>query len=428
MRSQAAHVKSHGSARHVASRSHAPLSIKRNSHNARNAILVVIVAVLLVGGAIFGWTHRPVRVEINGELYTTTVGTPLVDLPKQCGISLKPGNLISITGKVLKANEGNPFSADVDGKVLDEKQIDSYRIKGEEIIKLSDGTDTTEDFETKEETVTPKLQFEGAYGSIAYVAQWGQAGKKEVRTGKVSGETADGKTILEAQNVIVKRLNIKPQDGQKLVALTFDDGPNPTYTPKYLDILKAKHAKATFFNLGQEVAAYPEISKRCIAEGHQVASHTNSHKELTTLSADEVKSEITTAFDTLKNKAGDTTSVIRPPYGAFTDKTWLLSGGTMTQSILWTIDTNDWRRLGVDAIVNAATSGVTPGSVILMHDGGGNRDQDVEALPKIIDKLQSEGYTFVTISELMKAGGIDDAIAKGTETMPKDAIWPTEIA
>ena len=126
---------------------------------------------------------------------------------------------------------------------------------------------------------------------------------------------------------------------------------------------------------------------------------------------------------------GVNTTAFRPPYGDFNEKAWLNSGGLASVSVIWNQDSEDWRRPGVDAIVANSEKGVTSGSIILMHDGGGNRDQDVEALPRIIEDLQGQGYEFVTVSELMQSDdSIPDDIAAGNATMPDDATWPTEIA
>jgi peptidoglycan/xylan/chitin deacetylase (PgdA/CDA1 family) len=126
---------------------------------------------------------------------------------------------------------------------------------------------------------------------------------------------------------------------------------------------------------------------------------------------------------------GVDTTIVRPPYGDFNQNSWLMSQGAMSASILWNQDTRDWEVPGVDAIVNNALNSIQPGSIILMHDGGGNRDQDVEALPRIIEQLQANGYRLVTISELLASDpDIPAEIAAGNAKMPEGTVWSTEIS
>ena len=226
----------------------------------------------------------------------------------------------------------------------------------------------------------------------------------------MSGEVVDGKTITKVQDCVLTIKNPTPAGGKKLVALTFDDGPSE-YTERYLKILKEHGAKATFFNLGQCADEYPDLEKKIVEAGHQLCSHTYSHDQLTADSEKRIASEITSAFDSIEKNSGQKTTVIRPPYGAIDSKVWLATKGTVSTSVLWNMG-----------------SRIQPGYVILMHDGGGNRDQDLEALPKIIDQLHEQGYEFVTISELMASDdSIPDEACSGDATMPTDAVWPTEV-
>lgn len=260
---------------------------------------------------------------------------------------------------------------------------------------------------------------------LSYVEQWGVTGVTKYITGKVSGKTKKV-VVTKKKDCIVRSRKPKPKGGKKLVALTFDDGPS-SYTKKYLKILKKYKVKATFFNLGQQASYFPKLSKKIVKQGHQLCSHTYAHKQLTTLSKKSFRKEITKGYSALKKASGKTTSFIRPPYGEFSTQRWLYSKGLIKASVRWSEDTEDWKQPGVKSIVKAATKHVKPGSIILMHDGGGNRSQDVKALPKIIKKLKKKGYKFVTVSELMKS---DPKIPKqaydATTAMPKGATWPTK--
>ena len=319
-------------------------------------------------------------------------------------------------------------AASIDGDALSRKQIREYRIKGGEQITMTDGGDRTADYDVEYRETQPKLVFKGPMGSVSFIKQWGKVGKQEIRHGKQSGETADGDWVDELKDCIVMTKNIAPANGEKLVALTFDDGPAATYTEAYLDILAEHNAKATFFNLSPNQSEYPQIAQKLAASGNQIMSHTNQHLQLSTLGRDELLSEINTARATIQEVSGVDTTIIRPPYGDFNNNCWLLSGGAISATVIWNQDSLDWSLPGSDAIVANALANVQPGSIILMHDGGGDRSQDLEALPKIIESLQSDGYKLVTVSELMESDpDIPKSIASGHATMPESAVWPTEI-
>lgn len=406
--------------------SHAPRR-KSQGNTAALVVGIAVIAAFVVGGFMF-WTHRSVQITINGESERIRINSTLQETYDQLEISTNPGNYVSVSGNVIEEGKGYTFEATVDGKSLSRDDIDGYHIHGGEQIEMTDGGNRMEDYDVDYRETQPKLVFEGSWGAVSFVKQWGKVGKQEIRHGKESGETADGDWVEELQDCIIMTKNVSPANGQKLVALTFDDGPAATYTEAYLDILSRYGAKATFFNLSPNESDYPEITQKVVASGNQIMSHTNQHLQLSTLEKDQLLSEINSAHDTIKEVAGVDTTVIRPPYGDFTNNSWLLSGGAISATVIWNQDSLDWSLPGVDAIVSNALTGIEPGSIILMHDGGGDRSQDVEALPKIIESLQSSGYTLVTLSELLASDpDIPAEIAKGNATMPEGAVWPTEI-
>lgn len=286
----------------------------------------------------------------------------------------------------------------------------------------------TEPSREEEREVQPQLEPPAGVGSVTFVAQYGKVGRQVFRIGEVSGEEVAGEVLQEAQNVRVESINPKPSDGRKLIALTFDDGPS-SYTQRYLDILSKYGVHATFFCLGSAAAANPGLVQAIVAQGSQVASHTQNHQQLTAVDAATLQTEITEAFEAISTAGGGTTTVIRPPYGSFNTESWANSAGTLSSSVIWNLDSLDWKRPGADTIVRNCTSGAFNGSIILMHDGGGNRDQDLEALPKIIEQLQGEGYQFVTVSELMASDErIPPEVAAGTATIPEGFVWASTVA
>jgi peptidoglycan/xylan/chitin deacetylase (PgdA/CDA1 family) len=412
---------------------------RRNSHNSydpmaqrrSNSAVIVTAIVLLSALAIFivFWTHRPISITVDGSDATVQVGSSLASIAKARHVSVKPGDFVSVSGDVLTEGEGEPFSAKVNGSDLSHDQMASYKARSHDSIEFDDGADITEDYDVQIQEQQPVLKMEGGYGAVSYVKQWGQVGKTELRTGKVSGTTAEGDTLQEVQDCIIEMHNVKPDNNQKLVALTFDDGPAETYTEQYLDILAKYDAKATFFFLGDSITEHPDLAKRVADAGMQVCSHTDTHQDLTTLSSSKLREEIGSTFSTIKDATGVETTTIRPPYGSFKEKTWLDSQGTISASIIWNMDSGDWRLQGSESIVANATSGIQPGYIILMHDGGGDRSQDVEALPQILQTLQAQGYRFVTLSELLSSdSSIPADVASGNATMPEGAVWPTQIS
>lgn len=394
------------------------------------AKLGIGVGILALAGILtLVYLFRPIEVIVNGKRLTVPVGTKAEQVVKDAHLEdIQPGNLVSVTGSVLKAGEGNLFTLQVSDTTFEGKDALDYKVNANDVLTISNGTNIMEEHTTEIKERMPKLVMDGVAGSVAYISSWGQAEKQEVLTGVLSGQTADGKIIQEGKDCVVSLVTPNPQNGEKLVALTFDDGPS-TYTQTYLNILKKYNAKATFFVLGENIGGFPGMLKTILSDGHQIANHTYSHKEMTTLSTEQVQKELMDTFSLISQYAGVNTTVMRPPYGAFDINTWLKSKGSMSASILWTKDSEDWRLPGVSTIVSNSIAGIEPGDIILMHDGGGNRDQDVQALPTIIERLQQQGYKLVTLKELLESDpSIPKEVAGCDMTMPEGSVWPTEIS
>lgn len=410
-------------------RQRAPRSRYKKRREGRGATIVgLLVVAAIVGGGIWMWLNRTVNVSVNGERTDVRVDSTLEQIVESEGLSLKPGNLVSVGGNVLTEGGGDAFSATVNGEQLDAAGRDAFRAKGNEEISFGDGADVTEASHEEEREIQPLLEPADSVGSVTFVAQYGKTGKQKYIVGDQSGESVPGDVVEPAQNVKLMSVNPQADDGRKLIALTFDDGPS-SYTQQYLDILSKYGIHATFFCLGSAAANNPELVKAIKDQGSQVASHTMNHKQLTAVDQATLQSEISEAFSAISGAGGGDTSVIRPPYGSFDTSTWLASGGTLSASVIWNLDSLDWKLPGADAIVNNCTSGAFAGSIILMHDGGGNRDQDVEALPRIIEQLQGEGYEFVTVAELMASDSrIPAEVAAGNAHIPEGYTWATELA
>lgn len=200
---------------------------------------------------------------------------------------------------------------------------------------------------------------------------------------------------------------------RKAIALTFDDGPDPDYTPRLLNILEAKHTPATFFMIGENALEHPEILRRIVADGDEIGNHSYTHPNLAQVSALGTTFELNATQRLIEAYTGHSTRLFRAPYFGDAEPSTAdeLKPAVQAQDRGYTIvglhvDPGDWKRPGVDVIVNKTLQQVRDataehsGNIVLLHDGGGNRDQTVAALPRIIDGLRAEGYHFVPVSQL----------------------------
>jgi peptidoglycan/xylan/chitin deacetylase (PgdA/CDA1 family) len=186
---------------------------------------------------------------------------------------------------------------------------------------------------------------------------------------------------------------------QPVVAMTFDDGPHPSLTPRLLDILKARNIKCTFFVIGRNAKAYPHIIRRMIAEGHEIANHTWSHPSLTSRSDAQIRQELKQSEDALLAIANYRPHLIRPPYGAVNARIKQLMYDEFGYStIMWSVDPQDWRRPGVSVVTSRLVNGAHPGAIMLAHD---IHPSTIEAMPAMFDQLLAKGYQFVTVSQLL---------------------------
>lgn len=176
------------------------------------------------------------------------------------------------------------------------------------------------------------------------------------------------------------------------IFLTFDDGPGGSYTDEILAVLAENDAKATFFQLGQNAKRDPARSRAILAAGHALGNHTWDHPDMTTLTRTQMNSQINRTQNLLESYGAEV-NCFRPPYGAYNTKVdnAITAAGLKRQ--MWNEDTKDWSKPGVDAIVDVLL-GATPGDVVLMHDGGGDRSQTVKALEIALPKLAAKGYKF----------------------------------
>ena len=183
------------------------------------------------------------------------------------------------------------------------------------------------------------------------------------------------------------------------IALTFDDGPHATLTPKLLDLLASRHIKATFFVLGECIEQNPQVLQRAAREGHEIGSHSWSHPQLNRMSDDGVRSQLKRTDDLIKSVIGVRPSLFRPPYGALTlrQKKWIPEEFGY-KIILWDVDPLDWKEPGPATVTNRIVKNTRAGSIVLSHD---IHRGTIEAMPATIDQLLAKHFKFVTVSELI---------------------------
>jgi peptidoglycan/xylan/chitin deacetylase (PgdA/CDA1 family) len=204
---------------------------------------------------------------------------------------------------------------------------------------------------------------------------------------------ADGKVYTAADSAPRQPLYYV-DDGPKVIALTIDDGPSPVYTPQVLRILEKYRVQATFSMIGENVGYYPSIAKEVAQAGHAIVNHTWDHANLTTLSASAQRTEIARAADAIHAAVGVHPHMFRAPYGAWTPNVLRYCASEGLIPLDWSVDPRDWSRPGVNEIVRTIMRTTQSGSIILEHDGGGDRAQTVAALKIVIPRLLGEGYRF----------------------------------
>jgi peptidoglycan-N-acetylglucosamine deacetylase len=210
-----------------------------------------------------------------------------------------------------------------------------------------------------------------------------------------------GDTSARLYRVIHRTIAADHDPRPRLIALTFDDGPYPIFTPLLLDELHAYNVPATFFLIGRDAEQWPEITRRIRAYGNEIADHTYSHPNLDQESAGEVEDEVLRGRDVLYAIAQDPSVkvLMRPPHGRYTMATLRTLQGLGYHVVLWTDDSGDWRTLTPQHIANGLIAHASAPDIVLLHSG---KLATIEALPSVIERFRKAGYRFVTVGEMLK--------------------------
>ncbi len=228
----------------------------------------------------------------------------------------------------------------------------------------------------------------------------------EASSDKVPEKIIDGGPVIDTRSGRTTSLQVP----DRRLVLTFDDGPDPTWTPKVLDMLKKHHAHAVFFVTGTMASRYPELVRRMVDEGHEVGLHTFNHPDLSFQSKKRIDWELSQNQLAITGAAGIRTSLFRPPYSSFSDamdnKSWPVTEYIGTRGYITVVnntDSEDWRKPGVREILRNATPKGGKGAIVLMHDSGGDRHQTVQALDRFLPQMQKQGYEFDNLTEALDA-------------------------
>ena len=188
---------------------------------------------------------------------------------------------------------------------------------------------------------------------------------------------------------------------EKVVALTFDDGPHPRYTKEILQILDEYGIRATFFMIGENISYYPETAKMVVDAGHEIGNHTDTHPCIRNIGSHSIIEEMRIAEQKIIELTGEKPILFRPPEGLCSRSICEVAETMDYSVILWTVDTRDWAGTRADVITRGVMKRVRGGDILLFHDYVSHKSQTVEALRQVIPALKAQGYTFTTVSELL---------------------------
>lgn len=319
----------------------------------------------------------PGHVTVDGHRVSLAGVRTVADALAGAGVGHVDGRLLAVGDHRVLRSHVAPGSVLLDGRVA----ALSAPVHPDDVLVVRRGKDRVEATTTVRVAVAPDVPSNLYVGSTP--------GEDRVTRGEVSGDVVS-RTVVRAP--VIGRLATPGG-----VALTFDDGPDPRWTPQVLALLAQHHVHATFCLIGEQAAAHPDLVRRIDAGGHQLCDHTQDHDEqLPSRSPARIRADISTGRDSIVAASG---GVVPPFYRA--------PGGNWSQTVIdtayslgltplkWTVDPRDWSRPGTQSILTTVSRELRPGGVILLHDGGGDRSQTVAALTVLLDRLPAQGYTFV---------------------------------
>jgi len=347
----------------------------------------IVLAALALGLAVatialLARADSAMAVDVDGHSVTLAKSSPTV------ADALAAAKVVAKAGAVRAAVSGRPVEPDANpAKITVNGQpaaLDT-RLRRDDKVQVTPGADTVEPVDEREAP--------GPIPGLPDVERelWhpGRSSAVHERVGRMSGEVVSSTPgTVEVPSRAVT---------DKMVALTFDDGPDPKWTPSILATLKEEGVPATFCVVGYSFRRYPDLLKTERDAGHAFCDHTLDHAHLPKLAHDAVVNQIQGASDQLVSILGGARpAVMRPPYGEVSPDAIAVSHAAGLRVLAWNVDSQDYNKPSAEKIVSNVMTTVKPGSVVLMHDGGGDRSRTVAALRPLIRALKAQGYTFAT--------------------------------
>jgi peptidoglycan/xylan/chitin deacetylase (PgdA/CDA1 family) len=337
----------------------------------------VSLVLVLIPAAPVGDMPPPIHVTIDGFVRPLPEDVTIETVQQLLHLRARPGSLLDVEGVPL---ERRAYPGHV--RLNDERVTQDAVLEDGDVVVFVDGRDHYEPLEIIERA-TEEGQVENPQTHLGTTG-----GKQIITRGATSGKLVS--SIFEPSGRSVPRA----------VALTFDDGPQPTWTLRILRILQDFNVKATFFTIGYRVRTYPEIARQLARAGMALANHTQSHPNsppFTQLPDNRLRSEMRAGARALEDVVGVEPTVFRPVGGAWNGRILREADALEERTVLWSVDSRDWTGISPDAIVRNVLSAVGPGSIILLHDGGGDSANTVAALPRIIRGIKARGLEFVAL-------------------------------
>lgn len=388
------------------------------------AIIVVGCAFLLFVASIVWYANRSVEITLNGEAAKVRINSSIERVIREKELEPRPGNLLAVDDSVLEKGGGTACTVELNGKAIDNDHLDEVELTAARSSRSVTARTSTRSMTSRRPSSSPRLPSTGRvrcvscrHGACPVVPRSG--------TGKKTGIVADRGVVEDVVNAEVTCTTITPDTkGKKYIALTFDEGPS-SRTSEILDILKEKDAKATFFVSGDKVAAVPAAVKAIAESGNELGTNAYSDVNLGELSASDLRSQLSDSFAAVKKAGGGKVSLVRPPFGEFSEQNWADAMDMVSAVVSWNVDSGDWLLPGAATVADTVVGSVRNGSIVLLTDNETTCAQTVEALPQIIDRLQAEGYEFVTLSEMIATDDdLKDLVDLSEVRMPKKASLP----
>lgn len=321
------------------------------------------------------------------RVHVVVDGRPVaMSQPATVGRALELAGAAPRDGHLRAVVSGEPIPGERDAAQITRNGVvvvPDDRVHDGDVVATEDGHDWVEATVSRTEAIAPT----GLPDVETRAWRPGTEGTRRVVVGARSDEPL-------ATTVVTPAVEAQQVPG-RVVTLSFDDGPHAEWTPLVLDILKRRHVHAVFCVVGEMVDVHPDLVARIAAEGHRLCDHSVDHADLTDASADVLASEIGPTADRVEAITGVRPALFRAPYGIFSDAVVVRAHDVGLRALGWAVDTEDFTQPTPTTLVPEIVDAVVPGAVILFHDGGGDRQRTVDALPFVITALRRQGYRFV---------------------------------